>query len=141
MRKYKDSKLLYHTEDWEVATVKDYKIYPKQFINDKIPIEKNRCFMLMPFSPEFDFIYGTIKKDLNDNGLICNRADEIAGSKPILNKILTEILKSRYIIADLTAYNPNVFYELGIAHSFKAWISTLTTTPSACAKSTRKLRS
>ena len=45
MRKYKDSKLLYHTEDWEVATVKDYKIYPKQFINDKIPIEKNRCFM------------------------------------------------------------------------------------------------
>lgn len=90
--------------------MKDYKIYPKQFINDKIPIEKNRCFMLMPFSPEFDYIYGTIKKDLNENGLICNRADEIAGSKPILNKILTEILKSRYIIADLTDYNPNVFY-------------------------------
>lgn len=75
--------------------------------------------MLMPFSEDFDYIYGVIKKDLNDNGLICNRADEIAGSKPILNKILTEILKSRYIIADLTNYNPNVFYELGIAHSFK----------------------
>ncbi len=99
--------------------MKDYKIYPKQFINERIPIEKNRCFMLMPFSTEFDYIYGMIKKDLNDNGLICNRADEIAGSKPILNKILTEILKSRYIIADLTNYNPNVFYELGIAHSFK----------------------
>lgn len=99
--------------------MKDYKIYPKQFINDKIPIEKNRCFMLMPFSTDFDYIYGMIKKDLNDNGLICNRADEISGSKPILNKILTEILKSRYIIADLTGYNPNVFYELGIAHSFK----------------------
>ena len=75
--------------------------------------------MLMPFSKEFDYIYGVIKKDLNDNGYICNRADEISGSKPILNKILTEILKSRYIIADLTNYNPNVFYELGIAHSFK----------------------
>lgn len=99
--------------------MKDYKIYPKQFINDKIPIEKNRCFMLMPFNSNFDYIYGMIKKDLNDNGLICNRADEISGSKPILNKILTEILKSRYIIADLTDYNPNVFYELGIAHSFK----------------------
>lgn len=99
--------------------MKDYKIYPKQFINERIPIEKNRCFMLMPFSTEFDYIYGMVKKDLNDNGLICNRADEIAGSKPILNKILTEILKSRYIIADLTNYNPNVFYELGIAHSFK----------------------
>lgn len=99
--------------------MKEYKIYPKQFIYEKIPVEKNRCFMLMPFSTEFDYIYGVIKKDLNDNGLICNRADEIGGSKPILNKILTEILKSRYIIADLTNYNPNVFYELGIAHSFK----------------------
>lgn len=99
--------------------MKEYKIYPKQFLYEKIPIEKNRCFMLMPFSEDFDYIYGVIKKDLNDNGLICNRADEIAGSKPILNKILTEILKSRYIIADLTSYNPNVFYELGIAHSFK----------------------
>lgn len=99
--------------------MKEYKIYPKQFLYEKIPIEKNRCFMLMPFSEDFDYIYGVIKKDLNDNGLICNRADEIAGSKPILNKILTEILKSRYIIADLTRYNPNVFYELGIAHSFK----------------------
>ena len=95
---FKDSRLLYYTEDWEEATVKDYKIYPKQFINDKIPIEKNRCFMLMPFSPEFDYIYGTIKKDLNDNGLICNRADEIAGSKPILNKILTENWYYNFII-------------------------------------------
>ena len=99
--------------------MKDYKIYPRQFINEKIPIEKNRCFMLMPFNSDFDYIYGVIKQDLNDNGFICNRADEIAGSKPILNKILMEILKSRYIIADLTNYSPNVFYELGIAHSFK----------------------
>lgn len=99
--------------------MQEYKIYPKQFLYERIPIEKNRCFMLMPFNEKFDYIYGVIKKDLNDNGLICNRADEIAGSKPILNKILTEILKSRYIIADLTNYNPNVFYELGIAHSFK----------------------
>ena len=36
-----------------------------------------------------------------------------------MNKILTEILKSQYIIADLTNLNPNVFYELGIAHTFK----------------------
>ena len=75
--------------------------------------------MLMPFKKEFDYIYGVIKKDLNDTGFICNRADEISGSKPILNKIFTEILKSQYIIADLTGYNPNVFYELGVAHTFK----------------------
>ena len=97
----------------------NYTIYPKQFRTAKIPVERNRCFMLMPFDKIFDLIYGTIKSELQDNGYICNRADEIHGSYPIMNKILTEILKSQYIIADLTNLNPNVFYELGIAHTFK----------------------
>lgn len=97
----------------------NYIIYPKQFRNAKIPVERNRCFILMPFDKIFDLVYGTIKNELQDNSYICNRADEICGSKPIMNKILTEILKSQYIIADLTNLNPNVFYELGIAHTFK----------------------
>ncbi len=96
-----------------------YKIYPKQFRNSIIPIEKNRCFVIMPFTPEFDIIYGNIKEALNDRGFICNRVDEISGSKPIMNKILTELLKAQYVIADLTSLNANVYYELGIAHSFK----------------------
>ena len=97
----------------------NYKVYPKQFRSTKIPIEKNRCFVLMPFEAKFDSIYGNIKKTLNDNGYRCNRADEISGSKLIMNKILSEILKAHYIIADLTMQNANVFYELGIAHTFK----------------------
>lgn len=97
----------------------DYLIYPKQFQRVSIPVEKNRCFVIMPFKHELDFMYGVIKKELNKAGYICNRVDEIPGSTPIVNKILTEILRSRYIIADLTDCNPNVFYELGVAHSFK----------------------
>jgi len=99
--------------------MENYNIYPKQFRNAQIPIEKNRCFILMPFESKLDFIYGHIKLALNDNGYVCNRADEILGSKPIMNKILNEILRAQYIIADLTSSNPNVFYELGIAHTFK----------------------
>lgn len=97
----------------------NYIIYPKQLRKQIIPVEKNRCFFLMPFSEEFDGIYGVIKQCLNDAGFICNRADEIAGSTPILTKILNEIMKSQYIIVDLTNSNPNVFYELGIAHTIK----------------------
>lgn len=96
-----------------------YTIYPKQFRNARIPVEKNRCFILMPFNEKFDIIYGHLKKSLNDNGYVCNRADEILGSKPIMNKVLNEILRAHYVIADLTNQNPNVFYELGIAHTFK----------------------
>ncbi|UYO45316.1 hypothetical protein KQX63_04625 [Rhodopseudomonas palustris] len=97
----------------------DYGIYPKQFRNSRIPIEKNRCFVLMPFGPQFDGIYGEIKKRLIASDYICNRADELSGSVPIIGNILREILRAHFIIADLTGQNPNVFYELGIAHSFK----------------------
>lgn len=97
----------------------EYLIYPKQFQRANIPVEKNRCFVIMPFKNEMDYVYGIIKQGLNKAGFICNRVDEIVGATPIINKILTEILRSRYIIADLTDCNPNVFYELGIAHSFK----------------------
>lgn len=97
----------------------DYIIYPKQLGKQPIPIERNHCFFLMPFNKEFDIIYGTIKQYLNEANYICNRADEISGSTPIVAKILTNIMKSQYIIVDVTKCNPNVFYELGIAHTLK----------------------
>lgn len=100
-------------------TNSSYKIYPKQFRNEKIPIEKNRCFFIMPFAEEFDIVYGAIKNSLSDSEYICTRVDEISGSTPIINKILVEILKAQFIVADLTGSNPNVFYELGVAHTFK----------------------
>lgn len=96
-----------------------YKIYPKQYRNEKISVQKNKCFVLMQFSEDLDIVYGTIKKELDNIGFICNRADDISGSPIIFNKILTEMFSSRFIIAELTHNNPNVFYELGIAHSFK----------------------
>lgn len=99
--------------------MENYIIYPKQLRRNAIPVEKNRCFFLMPFSHDFDIVYGKTKKFLNDNGFICNRADEISGSTPIISKILTEIMKSQYIIVDITNSNPNVYYELGIAHTLK----------------------
>ena len=96
-----------------------YKIYPKQFRNENISIQKNKCFVLMQFSDDLDIVYGTIKEELDDIGFICNRADDVSGSPIIFNKILTEMFSSRFIIVELTHNNPNVFYELGIAHSFK----------------------
>lgn len=96
-----------------------YKIYPKQYRSEKIAIQKNKCFVLMQFSNDLDEVYGTIKEELDSIGFICNRADDIEGSPIIFNKILTEMLSSHFIIVELSHKNPNVFYELGIAHSFK----------------------
>lgn len=97
----------------------DYFIYPKQFQYEKILPKKNTCFMIMPFAQSFNEIYGTIKEETEKNGVICCRADEMNGSQPIVNKIIRGILESQYIIVDITDATANVFYELGIAHSFR----------------------
>lgn len=99
--------------------MENYLIYPKQLRRYNFPIDKNKCFCLMPFNHNFDTVYGTIKKYLNERDILCNRADEISGSTPIIAKILTQIMKSQYIIVDITDSNPNVYYELGIAHTLK----------------------
>jgi hypothetical protein len=51
-------------------------------------------------------------------GLEAYRADLDLTPGPIKPKMLAELLNARVVIADLTGRNPNVFYELGITHSF-----------------------
>ena len=46
----------------------NYKIYPKQYRNENIPVQKNKCFVLMQFSSDLDIVYGTIKDELQKNG-------------------------------------------------------------------------
>lgn len=99
--------------------MQEYKIYPKQFQFDKVMVQKNKCFMIMPFDEKFNCVYATIKETAEKNQVICIRADEMNGSQPIVNKIIKGILESQYIIVDITDAKPNVFYELGIAHSFR----------------------
>jgi hypothetical protein len=73
------------------------------------------CFVLMPFKPEFTIVYETIERALQ--GLMqCSRADDMRIGNPILERILTGIRSAELIIADLSGLNPNVMYELGIAH-------------------------
>lgn len=46
------------------------------------------------------------------------RADLDPTPGSITSRLLGELLEARLVIADLTGRNPNVFYELGIVHSF-----------------------
>jgi hypothetical protein len=61
----------------------------------------------------FDYI---IKPVVNKYGYNLNRADLMGKTGMISNHIIKQILDSDLVIADLTDYNPNVFYELAIRH-------------------------
>lgn len=56
-----------------------------------------------------------VAKDYNLEVL---RSDRDPTPGPVTSQILRSILSSRVIVADLTGRNPNVYYELGFAHSF-----------------------
>ena len=82
--------------------------------------DKRSAFVLMPFDPEFDSIYhGFIKFALELAGLSVKRADDIQNQRNILRDVFDGIVNSDLIVADLTYLNPNVFYELAIAHAFR----------------------
>lgn len=94
-----------------------YAIYPKQFNNSNFKLQSNTCFVIMPFANEYSNTYTIIESVANSMKITCKRADKLSTtSEPIINKICTQITQAYFIIVDITDLNPNVFYELGIAH-------------------------
>jgi len=72
----------------------------------------------MPFAAALDEVYyEVIKPTLQGVGLVCQRLDELPDPTHITSDIVNYIEGADLIIADLTNANPNVFYELAVAHS------------------------
>lgn len=80
--------------------------------------EENICFVMMPFSDEFDGYYEDIYKPaIEESNLYPIRADSLFRPSPIIRDIWEYINRSKILIADITGLNPNVMYELGLAHA------------------------
>ena len=75
-------------------------------------------FVMMPFSEELRPVYEDhVRKVVEAEKATCLRADDLFGAGTIINDIWSCIRCSDVIIADCTGRNPNVFYEIGIAHT------------------------
>lgn len=83
-------------------------------------VDGRLAFVLMPFTDPLTKIYQTLIKPTIENprfGLVCKRADDIKSNRAIIQDIWKSICEARVIIADMTDLNPNVMYELGVAHT------------------------
>ena len=89
-----------------------FNIRPTDFV-----IDKNLIFVLTPFADEERAAFETIKDVCTNAGFRCLRGDEENAGGDILGHIIRLIVKARIIIANVETRNPNVFYELGIAHA------------------------
>lgn len=79
------------------------------------------CFVMQPFSGALGGYYETIYKPaIEQAGLQPLRADaEIFGTGKIMDQIWRGIRSAQVLVAELTSKNPNVFYELGLAHALE----------------------
>lgn len=87
-------------------------------IEFKDSADKELCFVIMPFGGISDLYYEKIYAPaIKDAGFEPKRADEIYSSGKIIDDIWKYTKKAKFIFADLTDRNPNVLYELGLAHA------------------------
>ena len=84
---------------------------------DEAKEEANLVFVLTPFGKDFEEDFNTVKNICEGVGLRCVRGDENHATGDILSHVLRLIWKSKYIIANITSRNANVYYELGIAQA------------------------
>ncbi|NGZ17126.1 hypothetical protein G6Z94_07145 [Vibrio aestuarianus] len=80
-------------------------------------VDPKKIFVLTPFNNEFYSQYMTVKHTVEDLGFKCVRGDDSNISSNILAHVIEEMLSAKIVIANISGRNPNVFYELGIAHA------------------------
>ena len=98
--------------------VKDDSFFEGQgFELDKMTIDYETVTCLMPFHPDFYKIYNRIIRSTREAGFTCRRSDDVYKSGDIMKYTIELILKAQVVIGVLDGRNPNVFYEVGIAHS------------------------
>lgn len=87
------------------------------FETETRPLSPLDIFVLMPFSESLEGVYRDHIRGVTDAlGLTCLRGDDFFSVESVMKDIWDAIRASRGVIADCTGRNPNVFYEMGIAH-------------------------
>jgi hypothetical protein len=87
------------------------------FADEDFSIDSKLCFLIMPFGELWSGRTHRVVKEVVENlGFDCRRADDYYG-KVVLHDIWERINRAAFVVADLTSANPNVYYELGLAHA------------------------
>ncbi|MGC5796968.1 hypothetical protein [Sphingomonas sp. NFX23] len=91
--------------------------------------DKKTCFIVGPIGEAGTptrqladwLLLGIFKPVLETDelGYSVKRADEDAAPGSITSALIVDLIEADLVVADLTGFNPNAFYELGIRHAIK----------------------
>jgi hypothetical protein len=81
------------------------------------PVTELDVFVLMPFKPELKPVYEDHIRPISQRlELAIARADDFFTAHSVMSDVWAAVCAARVLIADCTGRNPNVFYEIGLAH-------------------------
>jgi len=106
-------------EEYEILNQLAHEIpqYAKDVVDlaERLVTPRN-VFPILSFKSEFRDISASYKEVCHEFGFMAERIDESASLERILPRIENGIRQCAFVIADVTEWSPNVFYELGFAH-------------------------
>jgi hypothetical protein len=97
----------------------DTSRFLKQFGIDpeRTDVESKLIFMLTPFNQRESGTFRAVHRVAQRFGFRCVRGDEEFVPDEILPHVVGLMVRARIIVANINGRNPNVYYELGIAHA------------------------
>ncbi len=94
---------------WQSTRMSSQEAFVVMQVGDKGTPERERADEI------YNYVVTPVLKEL---GIRAYRADLDPTPGQITPQMLRRLLDAQVVLADLTGRNPNVFYELGVAHSF-----------------------
>lgn len=91
----------------------------RRWSSDDIWVDYPSAFVIMPFSQSWsETVYrDLIRPGVEAAGLECVRGDTIVRIGDLTQNIWGALLRAGIVVADVSAVNANVFYELGLTHA------------------------
>lgn len=101
------------------AMLNSFLVGNRRWKSTDIRVDYPQVFVIMPFSqPWSAAVYGdVIKPAIEASGLECVRGDSPVRVGDLMQTVWDAILTAGLIVAEVSALNANVFYELGLAHA------------------------
>jgi hypothetical protein len=91
---------------------------------------RSRCLVLSEFSADYAPVYESIAAALDEAGVDSIRVDQQPTSAALADKVIDLIRSADFVVADISASSPNLFYEIGMVHGMKKPIILLMDTKS-----------